>query len=52
MTQRILLVEDDASLGEQLAERLRGAGFEPTWLRDGQEALRVSLEPTLSSCST
>lgn len=45
MTQRILLVEDDASLGEQLAERLRGAGFAPTWLRDGRAALDASLEP-------
>ena len=45
MTQRILLVEDDASLGEQLAERLRAEDFATTWLRDGQAALGVTLEP-------
>ena len=36
MTQRVLLVEDDASLGRQVTDRLRAAGFEPTWVRDGQ----------------
>jgi len=45
LTQRVLLVEDDASLGRQVADRLRAAGFEPTWVRDGQEALAVSPEP-------
>ncbi|PYQ11013.1 MAG: DNA-binding response regulator [Acidobacteria bacterium] len=45
MTQRVLLVEDDASLGRQVTDRLRAAGFEPTWVRDGQEALAVSPEP-------
>jgi len=45
LTQRVLLVEDDASLGRQVTDRLRAAGFEPTWVRDGQEALAVSPEP-------
>lgn len=39
MTQRILLVEDDAKLGEQIVEHLRGAGFAPHWLARGDEAL-------------
>lgn len=43
MTQKILVVEDDASLGKQIVEHLEGAGFEPTWLRDGDSAMR---EPT------
>jgi DNA-binding response OmpR family regulator len=45
MTRRVLLVEDDLSLGQQVVDRLRAAGFEPTWVRDGQEALAVSPEP-------
>jgi DNA-binding response OmpR family regulator len=40
LTQRILLVEDDESLGRQIAGHLRDAGFEPTWLKDGDAALR------------
>jgi two-component system response regulator MtrA len=43
VTQKILVVEDDASLGKQIVEHLEGAGFEPTWLRDGDSAMR---EPT------
>ena len=45
LAPRVLLVEDDASLGQQVVERLRAAGFEPTWVRDGREALEVSPEP-------
>ncbi len=45
MGQRILLVEDDQSLGQQVVDRLLAAGFEPTWVRDGREALSVSREP-------
>ncbi|WP_163996415.1 response regulator transcription factor [Pyxidicoccus caerfyrddinensis] len=36
MGDRILLVEDDPQLGAQIAEHLRGAGFEPTWWREGR----------------
>ena len=43
MSQRILVVEDDVSLGRQIVGHLEGAGFEPTWLTDGDAALR---EPT------
>lgn len=35
---RILLVEDDAELGAQVVAHLEGAGFDPHWLRDGDEA--------------
>jgi len=43
MSDRILLVEDDLALGEQVVETLSRAGFEPHWVRDGDEAR--SLEP-------
>jgi|SRR5215217_823977 len=36
MGERILLVEDDARLGAQLVEQLRGAGFEPLWWTEGR----------------
>src|SRR5262245_7809354 len=42
---RILLVEDDDSLGRQVVDRLSGAGFEPTWVKTGSEALEISPEP-------
>src|SRR5262245_37260571 len=45
MSQRILLVEDDPSLGRQVADSLRAAGFEPTWLTDGHAAMRESPRP-------
>ena len=45
MGQRVLVVEDDASLGQQVVDRLRAAGFDPTWIQDGREALRAPLEP-------
>jgi len=41
---RILLVEDDDRLGRQVQEQLTRAAFDVTWLRDGDEALRASLE--------
>ena len=41
MNTRILLVEDDVKLGEQVVGTLRASGFEPTWIRDGTEALTV-----------
>jgi DNA-binding response OmpR family regulator len=43
--QRILLVEDDARLGEQVVSGLRDAGFDPTWVRDGEAAMAVAPEP-------
>ena len=39
--RRILLVEDDVRLGAQVVETLREAGYEPTWLQNGDEALLV-----------
>lgn len=45
MTQRILLVEDDASLGRQIVGHLRDAGFDPTWLTDGDSAMREPTRP-------
>src|SRR5215475_4333292 len=35
MAERILVIEDDAKLGAQVVEHLRGAGYEPAWWRDG-----------------
>jgi len=43
VTQKILVVEYDLSLGKQIVEHLEGAGFAPTWLKDGDSAMR---EPT------
>ena len=34
-------MEDDERLGEQVVEHLRGEGFAPQWLRDGDEARKV-----------
>jgi two-component system response regulator MtrA len=45
VAQRVLVVEDDVSLGQQVVDRLREAGFEPTWVQDGRAALDVSPEP-------
>jgi two-component system response regulator QseB len=43
---RILLVEDDMSLGAALAQSLRQAGFEPTWVRRlADAALQMSPAP-------
>jgi two-component system response regulator MtrA len=36
MEQRILLVEDDPSLGAQIVEHLRKTGFATTWWREGK----------------
>ena len=38
MSDRILLVEDDEALGHQVVRTLSRAGFEPHWLRDGDDA--------------
>lgn len=39
MNPRILLVEDDEKLGQQIASHLQEAAFEPTWIKDGARAL-------------
>jgi two-component system response regulator MtrA len=39
MTERILLVEDDAALGRQVVSHLKGAGFDVAWVQDGDAAL-------------
>jgi len=44
MAERILIVEDDPQLGEQIVEHLERAGFEASWLRDGDEALSADLD--------
>lgn len=36
---RVLLVEDDARLGKQVADGLRAAGFAPEWVTRGDEAM-------------
>ena len=38
MSNRILLVEDDAALGQQVVNALSRAGFEPEWVQDGDDA--------------
>jgi DNA-binding response OmpR family regulator len=42
MAERILIVEDDVKLGEQIRECLDRDGYEATWVRTGEEALRLS----------
>ncbi|AKT40292.1 response regulator transcription factor [Chondromyces crocatus] len=36
MAERVLLIEDDQELGAQIVERLRRAGYEPTWWNRGR----------------
>lgn len=43
MSERVLLVEDDDELGKQIAARLRGAGFEPTWVTSGDRAVALEI---------
>jgi two-component system response regulator MtrA len=43
MTDRILVVEDDDRLGAQIVDHLRRAGFETTWMKDGDDARGVDL---------
>jgi DNA-binding response OmpR family regulator len=38
---RILLIEDDEALGQQVVERLRKSGFEPSWVRTGTAAMEA-----------
>jgi PleD family two-component response regulator len=39
MKGRVLVVDDDAALAEMLGIVLRGEGFEPTFVYDGDKAL-------------
>lgn len=39
MPKRILVVEDDAALGTQVVERLRSAGYDPIWWKEGRRIL-------------
>lgn len=45
MNPRILLVEDDERLGQQIIEQLAEAGFHLDWIRDGKAALKARPEP-------
>ena len=38
MPNRILLVEDDVALGQQVVQTLSQAGFDPQWIQDGDAA--------------
>jgi two-component system response regulator MtrA len=42
MAEKILIVEDDVKLGEQIRECLDRNGYEATWVRTGEEALLLS----------
>jgi DNA-binding response OmpR family regulator len=44
-TPRILLVEDDAALGAQVRDILRGDGFAVEWHEDGSAAAKVDVGP-------
>src|SRR6266446_6838824 len=41
MKGRVLVVDDDAALAEMLGIVLRGEGFEPTFVSDGDKAIEV-----------
>jgi DNA-binding response OmpR family regulator len=43
MSTRLLLVEDDAELGGQIVQRLRDAGFDPVWWKEGRPLLAGAL---------
>ena len=43
MPTRLLLVEDDAELGGQIVQRLRDAGYDPVWWKEGRPLLRGAL---------
>src|SRR5215469_6845394 len=44
MKGRVLVVDDDAALAEMLGIVLRGEGFEPTFVADGERALEAFRE--------
>lgn len=41
---KILLMEDDTSLGETLHELIGGAGYDVEWVRNGEEAAQASFD--------
>lgn len=43
MSKRVLVIEDDQELGAQLVQHLRGAGYEPTWWKEGRRLPRGAL---------
>ena len=50
---RILLCEDDPSLGRLLSDYLKAKGFEVTWAQDGVEgSRRFTATRTISLCWT
>lgn len=44
MSHRILLVEDDFELGDEVFESLLGEGYDVTWIKEGNEAFREEPE--------
>ncbi len=44
MSDRVLVIEDDAALGTQLVAQLERAGLKVRWIRDGDEARGVELD--------
>jgi DNA-binding response OmpR family regulator len=44
VTHRILLVEDDTTLGSQVRQSLVAAGYEVTWITRGDDAMMAPLE--------
>lgn len=47
MSPRILLIEDDAAIGAQVASHLGRAGFVVTWLRDGDGEIDLAAHDLL-----
>src|SRR5262245_11224090 len=47
MSERILVIEDDPELGKQIVERLRKAGFEPSWWKEGRRIPTPDQLPTV-----
>jgi len=43
MSKRCLVIEDDQELGAQIVKRLRDAGYEPTWWKEGRRLLQGDL---------
>src|SRR6266536_2120583 len=48
MKGRVLVVDDDAALAEMLGIVLRGEGFEPTFVSDGDKAMDAFHESRLN----
>jgi len=44
VSDRVLVIEDDAALGRQLVAQLERAGLKVRWIRDGDEARDVELD--------